>query len=78
MYSLEQIKSKNDIKSFNIKRVYEDDNLLCVDVEINGVGISFNWYDEIDFLYLWKHDDKSFKILLGGIEIYYMVLRDKE
>jgi len=77
MYSLEQIKSKNDIKSFNIKGVYEDDNLLCVDVEINEIDISFKWYDEIDFLYLWKNDEESFKTLLCGIKIYYDMLLDR-
>jgi len=77
MNNLEQIKSKNDIKSFNIKKVYMDDSLLCADVNINGIDISFNWYDEIDFLYLWKYDEESFKVLLGGIKIYYDVLLDR-
>lgn len=65
------IKSREDIKSFNVKRIYEDDHLLCVELEINGVDIEFLWLDDIEFIYNWKFVDRSFKVLLEFIEYYY-------
>ena len=47
---LENIKSREDIKSFNIKRIFEDDHLICVELEINDVDIEFLYYDDIGFI----------------------------
>jgi len=65
------IKTREDIKSFNIKRIFEDDHLICVDLEINNVDIEFYYYDDIGFLYNWEFIDRSFKVLLESIECYY-------
>lgn len=65
------IKTREDIKSFNIKRIFEDDHLICVELEINGVDIEFLWLDDIEFIYNWKFVDRSFKVLLEFIEYYY-------
>ena len=48
------IKTKEDIHTFQINKIYEDDHLICVDLEINNVTMSFNYYDDIGFLYLWE------------------------
>ena len=68
---LENIKSREDIKSFNIKRIFEDDHLICVELEINDVDIEFLYFDDIGFLYNWEFLDRSFKVLLESIESYY-------
>jgi hypothetical protein len=65
------IKTREDIKSFNIKRVFEDDHLICVELEINDVDIEFLYFDDIGFLYNWEFLDRSFKVLLESIESYY-------
>ena len=65
------IKSREDIKSFNIKRIFEDDHLICVELEINNVDIEFLYYDDIGFLYRWEFLDKDFDKLLRSIESYY-------
>lgn len=65
------IKTREDIKSFNIKRIFEDDHLICVELEINDVDIEFLYYDDIGFLYNWEFIDRSFKVLLESIESYY-------
>ena len=59
---LENIKSREDIKSFNIKKIFEDDHLICVDLEINNVDIEFYYFDDIGFLYNWEFIDRSFKL----------------
>lgn len=68
---LENIKSREDIKSFNIKKIYVDDHLLCVELEINNVDIEFLYYDDIGFLYRWEFLDEDFDKLLRSIESYY-------
>jgi hypothetical protein len=68
---LENIKNREDIKSFNIKRIFEDDHLICVELEINDVDIEFLYFDDIGFLYNWEFLDRSFKVLLESIESYY-------
>ena len=65
------IKTREDIKSFNIKRVFEDDHLICVELEINNVDIEFLYYDDIGFLYRWEFLDEDFDKLLRSIESYY-------
>lgn len=74
---LENIKSREDIKSFNIKRIFEDDHLICVDLEINNVDIEFYYFDDIGFLYNWEFIDRSFKVLLESIECYYDIKLDR-
>ena len=74
---LENIKSREDIKSFNIKKIFEDDHLICVDLEINNVDIEFYWCDDIGFLYNWEFIDRSFKVLLESIENYYDIKLDR-
>ena len=68
------IKTKEDIHTFQINKIYEDDHLTCVDLEINGVNVNFNYYDDIGFLYLWKYEEDSFNKLLGAIEVYYDIM----
>ena len=74
---LENIKTREDIKSFNIKKIYVDDHLLCVELEINNVDIEFLWLDDIEFIYNWKFVDRSFKVLLEFIEYYYDIKLDR-
>ena len=64
---LENIKNREDIKSFNIKRIFEDDHLICVELEINDVDIEFLYFDDIGFLYNWEFINRSFKVLLESI-----------
>lgn len=68
---LENIKTREDIKSFNIKKVFEDDHLICVELEINNVDIEFLYYDDIGFIYRWEFLDEDFDKLLRSIESYY-------
>tara|TARA_R110002033_G_scaffold165741_1_gene203733 strand:- start:61 stop:294 length:234 start_codon:yes stop_codon:yes gene_type:complete len=68
------IKTKEDIHTFQINKIYEDDHLICVDLEINNVTMSFNYYDDIGFLYLWEYEEDSFNKLLGAIEVYYDIM----
>lgn len=65
------IKTREDIKSFNIKKVFEDDHLICVELEINNVDIEFLYYDDIGFIYRWEFLDEDFDKLLRSIESYY-------
>ena len=74
---LENIKNREDIKSFNIKRIFEDDHLICVELEINDVDIEFLYFDDIGFLYNWEFLDRSFKVLLESIECYYDIKLDR-
>ena len=71
------IKTKEDIHTFQINKIYEDDHLICVDLEINNVTMSFNYYDDIGFLYLWEYKEDSFNKLLGAIEVYYDIMFDR-
>jgi|TARA_R110000772_G_C13009262_1_gene409130 hypothetical protein len=71
------IKTKEDIHTFQINKIYEDDHLICVDLEINNVTMSFNYYDDIGFLYLWEYEEDSFNKLLGAIEVYYDIMFDR-
>ncbi len=65
------IKTREDIKSFNIKRIFEDDHLICVELEINDVDIEFLYFDDIGFIYNWEFLDEGFDKLLRSIESYY-------
>ena len=60
------IKTKEYMHTYQINKIYEDDHLICVDLEINNVTMSFNYYDDIGFLYLWEYEEDSFNKLFSN------------
>jgi hypothetical protein len=63
-----KIKTPEDIKSLHIISEYTDDHLLCKDVEINNVELSFMWYDDFGFLKYYKESPTAMKDLVDSIE----------
>jgi hypothetical protein len=63
-----EIKKPEDIKSFAIESIEEDDNALCAECKINGIDIEFLWYDTLGFLEYWNESKKAFKELQEAIQ----------
>jgi len=62
------IKKQKDIEVFIIENQYEDDHLQCCDVHINGINVSFNYYDDLGFIHYWNDSKKAFKDLMTAID----------
>jgi len=64
---LTEITTPADIKSFEVRDVYEDDHQQCAEVTINGIDVEFMWYDSIGFIEYWDESKKAFKDLRDAI-----------
>jgi hypothetical protein len=64
---LKNIQTPQDIKSFEVLDIFEDDNAQCASCKINGVAIEFLWYDSVGFVEYWNESKKAFKQLLDAI-----------
>lgn len=73
---LNKIKTPEDIKSFVITYDGEDDHLQCANVRINGVEVSFDYYDDLGFLKYWVDSPTAFQDLLSAIETSIAVWED--
>lgn len=73
-----KIKKQSDIKSLNIIEFFTNDNLQCADVKINGIPITFSFYDELGFLYYYKDSKKAFKHLTSAIKNSVQIEKDME
>lgn len=62
------IKKREDIKHISRYKIYVDDNLICMDVAINGIDISFLHIMNNGPLYYWHCCDEAFNDLLRLIK----------
>jgi len=67
-FELSKIQKREDIKSFKIIEQLIDDNLQCAVVEINGIEIEFNYYDDLGFLTYYHDSDTAFNDLKESIK----------
>jgi len=68
--NLLKIQSPSDIVSFKITEEWEDDDLLCMSVEINGVPVDFLYFDTLGFVEYWRESPRAFKQLKQAIKNY--------
>lgn len=58
------IKKREDIKHITKYKIYVDDNLICMDVAINGIEINFLHFINNGPIYYWHCCDEAFNDLL--------------
>lgn len=71
-----KIKERKDIKSLEMIHQYEDDHLQCCDCKINDIEISFNYYDDLGFLYYYEDSNEAFNDLLEAIKCSVQIEED--
>lgn len=72
------IRTPADIRSFEMGEQFEDDHQLCADVEINGITVSFYWFDSLGFLEYLMESPSAFKKFLICLPNAIMTTSDEE
>jgi len=70
LQKLTEITTPADIKSFEVRDVYEDDHQQCAEVTINGIDVEFMWFDNVGFIEYWDESKKAFKDLRNAITAF--------
>lgn len=61
------IKGRGDIKALAIIERFEDDNLACARIRINGIKVELMWRDHLSFLDYYEDSEKALQHLLMDI-----------
>jgi len=61
-------KPEGEIKEVEVVDIYVDDSLLCAEVIINGISISFLYYDKLGFLDYWSESEQALNDLKRSIK----------